>query len=122
MRSSWPFSAGSVSAANAFSTSGSWLSSSDALPSSEIAVRRTPTSVENTRSPASAASSAPRVRLLLVTSSAPSGSVAAARRRGVGGLAVVDDEDARAGDLHLVVEHRLHERGEALVAACDPRR
>ena len=41
--------------------------------------------------------------------------------RGVGRLAVVDDEDLVAGDLDLVVEQRLHEGGEALVAARDRR-
>ena len=121
MRSSWRFSPGSVSAAYAFSTSASDDSSSEALASSSTAPRRTPTSGESTRRPASAASSAPRVRLLLVTSSAPSGSVGGGAARRVGRLAVVDDEDLVAGDLDLVVEHRLHEGGEALVAARDRR-
>ena len=99
----------SVSAANAFSTSGSCDSSSDALASSSTAPRRTPTSGDSTRRPASAASSAPRMRLLLVTSSAPSGSGGRRAARRVDRLAVVDDEDLVAGDLDLVVEHRLHE-------------
>jgi hypothetical protein len=33
----------------------------------------------------------------------------------------VDDEDPVAGDLDLVVEHRLHEGGQPIVAARDRR-
>ena len=117
IRSRLSFSCGSVSAASALSISGSWPSSSVALPRSTIAARRTARSGENRRRVDSTASSAPRIRLLLVTSSASSGSVAGSPVAAIGRLVVLDQVDLVAGDLDLAVEQRLHERGETGVAA-----
>ena len=75
--SSWLFSAGTVSAANAFSIRGS-RDSSLPLDSVLMAFARTCSSFDSSCSAASALSSSPRIRLLLMTSSASSGSFSAA--------------------------------------------
>ena len=66
-------------------------------------------SVENSLSAASAPSSSRRIWLLLMTSSAPSGSVTAAPVAASIALLALHHEDLVAGDLHVVVEHGLHE-------------
>ncbi len=113
----WPsdrLMAGTVSAARAFSISGS-LASSGSPCSVFTASVRTATSGENSLIEASAASSSPRIWLLLMTSSAVSGTATSAPRDRVVALAVLHHEDGGVGELDRVVGHGLDQRDGLLV-------
>ena len=79
-------------------------------------------------SAASAVSSSPRMRLLLITSSASAGSAARGAGDRIEALAVLDHEHLVAGDLHRIVGQGLDEgrglvvgRGDGLVERLDAR-